>query len=179
MIKIGSDLKFIPWIFAGLAVAFPLMLFLPLSLPFILGAGLVYFGIKQLLKYTNLNKWKKTNGALIKTEVGVLEEIDQYTTHKYYVPLAYFTYSWNNVELKSNQYAFDNKSIRSLDSKEVEKTIELLNSTDSLEVYVNPNNSSEAVLNTTVSKKRYSHAHALIVSGVLVTILGIVLLIRS
>ena len=83
MIKIGSDLKFIPWIFAGLAVAFPLMLFLPLSLPFILGAGLVYFGIKQLLKYTNLNKWKKTNGALIKTEVGVLEEIDQYTTHKY------------------------------------------------------------------------------------------------
>ena len=179
MIKIGSDIKFIPWIFAGIALAFPLMLFLPLSLPFVLGGGLLYFGVKQLLKYKSLNKWEKTNGVLIKTEVGKLEEIDQYTTHKYFVPLAYFTYLWNNVELKSNQYAFDNKSIRSLDSKEVEKTIEFLNSTDSLEVYVNPKNSSEAVLDTTVSKNRFSHAYALIVSGILVTILGIVLLIKN
>ncbi len=179
MKKIGSDINFIPWIFAGLALAFPLMLFLPLSLPFILSGGLIYFGVKQLLKYKSLKKWEKTNGVLIKTEVGTLEEIDQYTTRKYYVPLAYFTYLWNKTELKSNRYAFDNKSIRSLDSKEVEKTIEILNSTNSLEVFVNPKNTSEAVLDTNVSKNRYSQAYALIVSGILVTILGFVLLIKS
>ena len=179
MIKIGSDKKFIPWIFAGIALAFPLTLFLPYSLPFIIGAGLIYFGVKQLLKYKSLYKWEKTKGILIKTEIGELEEIDQYITRKYYVPLAYFTYLWDNTELKSNQYAFDNKSIRSLDSKEVEKKVGTLNSKDSLEVYVNPKNSSEAVLDTTVSKNRYSHAYALIFSGVLSIIIGAVLLIIS
>jgi len=179
MIKINSDIELVPWIIAALAISFPLLLFLPRSLPFLLAGGLIFFGMKQLLKFKNLNKWEKVNGTLIETRIGVLEEIDQYNTNKYYVPLAYFTYVWGSVELKSNKYAYDNKSIRSPDFQEVEKTIKTLNSKESLLVYVNPKNSNEAVLNTTVSKNRYSHVYTLIVSGILVSILGIVLIIQS
>jgi len=179
MIKVDSDFKYVFWVFACIALAFPLTLFLPLSLPFILGGGLIFYGVKQLLTYKSLLSWEKTDGALIKTEIGLLEEMDNYSKNKYFVPLAYFSYIWNGVEYKSNKYAFDNKSIWSLDSKEVEKTVESLKSLETLEVLVNPKNSNEAVLNTNISKNRYSHAYALSVSGIIVTIIGVVLLIKS
>jgi len=152
MIKIDSDIKYIPWILAGIVVALPISMFFPLALPFILGWGLVYFGVKQILKYKSLLSWEKTKGTLIKTDTGMLEEAAEYSMDKYFVPLAYFSYEWDNVEHKSNTYAFDNKSIRSKDAEEV---------------------------NISISKNRKSHAYALLASGVLVTLIGAVVLITT
>jgi len=145
MIKIDSDIKYIPWILAGIVVALPISMFFPLALPFILGWGLVYFGVKQILKYKSLLSWEKTKGTLIKTDTGMLEEAAEYSMDKYFVPLAYFSYEWDNVEHKSNTYAFDNKSIRSKDAEEVEETREYLASLEVLEVFVNPEKPEEAV----------------------------------
>lgn len=182
MRKVGSDFKYMLWVFAGLALAFPLVFLLPLSVPFIIGSGLFFFGAKKINSYKNLKTWVKTEGTLLQADIGGYDEMDDYSKNgknEYYLPLANFSYSWKGSKKESNNYSFDSKSIWSLDPEDIIRKIKDLESLEKLEVYVNPKNPREAVLNIEVSKNRYSHAYAVLASGVLIIILGMVLLIKT
>lgn len=181
MRKIDSDLKYVPWIFGGIALAFPITLIMPLSLPFIIGSGLLFWGLKKINSYKNLRNWKKIEGTLLQTDIGVYHEMDDHSSNgknEYYLPLTYFSYIWNNSKQKSNTYSFDKKSIWSLNSDEATRKVKYLESLEKLVVYVNPKAPSEAVLNIEISKRRFSHAYAVLISGILICLLGVALVIK-
>ncbi len=177
MRKIGSDLKYVPYIFAGLALSFPFVIRLPLALPFIIGSGLIFWGAKRIYLYKSLKNWEKTEGTLIQTDIGVYEEMDKGII-KYYHPLAYFSYIWEGSKNKSNIYSLDKKIIWSVDLEVVTKELTRLEALKQLTVYVNPQAPDEAVLNIEISKNSYSHAYAVLISGILICLLGIVLVIK-
>jgi len=178
MRKVGSDLNYVPWVFAGMALAFPIMLMLPFSLPFIIGGGLVFWGLKKINLFKSVKKWVKTKGTLLQTDIGVYEEMDRGVI-KNYTPLVYFSYLWEGSENKSNMYSIDKKITWSHDLEVITKEINHIESLKELQVYVNPQRSNEAVLNIEISKNSYSHAYAILASGIIIILLGIVLIIKT
>ena len=159
----------------------PLVFFVPLLVPFVLGVIPLLFGIGQIKKYKSLEGWVEVNGNLIQTELGVYDvSVGQYTPPvSHYFPLAQFSYSFNGNEYNSNMYALDRKSVWSTNKDDVLNCIERLKSEDSLKVFVNPQSPEEAVVNLSVSKKRWSHAYALTLGGLILILSGAALVITA
>lgn len=177
----GWDIKHGFWLLLAIIASYPIFSFEPLIILFIIATALLVLGSKQLIRHKNLDKWVEAPGSLLETDLGVYRvSHGQYSPPvKHYYPLAFFSYSYNEKEYKSNEYAFDYKSIWSTEQEAVEDIIKELETKEALNVFVNPKNPTEAVLNRQVSANRLSHYWALFVSGCILFGIGILLWIYS
>lgn len=177
----GWDIKYALWLIAALLISAPLFLWSPLTLLLVVAAVLASVGINGELKNRRVCRWKKVPGKLLKTEIGRYRvSIGQYNEPEdRYFPLAFYSYQYDDYRGESNRYAFDRKSIWSTDREEVENILTKLQAQKSLEVFVNPRQPREAVLNTTVSSTRKSHYRALAISGIIIGCLWGLLLVKA
>ena len=177
----GWDIKHQLWLVLAIFVSYPVLTFEPLIILFLIAAILFIIGTKQIIKSRSLGNWMEITGSLLKTDIGVFRvSFGKYSSPvKHYYPLAYYSYNYNGAHYKSNQYAFDHKSIWSTEQELVEKVIKELESNETINVFVNPNNPKEAVLNRQVSANRLSHYWALLASGCILFVIGIFLSIYS
>ncbi|OZB82166.1 MAG: hypothetical protein B7X28_03950 [Halothiobacillus sp. 13-55-253] len=177
----GWDIKYGFWLLLTFIASYPIFLFEPLIILFVVAIVLLVLGSKQLIRQKNLKKWVETSGLLLETDLGVYRvSHGQFNPPvKHYYPLAFFSYCYNEKEYKSNEYAFDYKSIWSTEQEAVKNIIKELETREALNVFVNPKNPTEAVLNRQVSANRLSHYWALFASGCILFVIGIILWIYS
>lgn len=177
----GWNIKYGFWLLLAMIASYPIFSYEPLIILFFVATTLLLIGSKQLLRHKSLSQWVETSGCLLEVDLAVFRvSHGQYSPPvKYYYPLAFFSYSFNGNEYKSNKYAFDHKSIWSTEQETVENRIKELESKEVLHVFVNPKSPADAVLNRHVSANRLSHYWSLFVSGCVLFVIGILLWIYN
>lgn len=173
----GWDIKYALWLLAALILTTPIFLLSPLVYLFVIATLLTLAGIKRVLIYRDVSSWEKAHGKLIKTDIGQYRiSIGQYSKPEVrYFPLAYFSYQYGDYSSESNQYAFDRKSIWSTDLDEIDLRLAELEAKKTIDVYVNPQHPHKAVINTQISPSRWSHAWAVLISGVTLLFISVLL----
>jgi hypothetical protein len=173
----GWDVYKAFWIIGGISISFPVVMLIPDVVPFIIGLILLWFGYKKYSSYRRLDKWEKSQGKLLNTDIGIYRVSDgQYSpATPFYFPMAHYCYTYKGSTYENNVYAYDKRSIWTTELSSVKKTIATLSNDEGLLVYVNPVNPNESSLNIGISSKRYSQAYSLLVSGLIIVILGIFL----
>ena len=169
MRKIGSDISYLPWLIGAMVIMPPIVFQIsPLAVLLLPALPLLYFGSRKLQSFNNLKNWEKVSGKLKDTDTGVYQVFyDRGGPVDYYFPLAYFEYEYKGKIYESNQYAYDRKSVSSRDANKITKLLEELEEAKLLDVYVNPQDPEQAVLNIEVSRKQKEHQWVLIISGFL------------
>ncbi len=173
----GWDITWAIRLFAALVIATPLFLYAPFTGLLLVSAMLLLTGGLRVLQYRRLADWIMVPGTLLQTDIGTYRvSSGQYgRPDAYYFPLAHYAYEYNSVEGESNQYAYDRQSIWSNDIEAIRTLIADLQARQSIDVYVNPAHPNRAVLTTTISAARWSHAWALVASGIILACAGALL----
>ncbi len=177
----GWDVYKAFWIIGGVIVCFPFVMLIPNAVPFIIGSILLWFGYKQYSSYIRLSNWLESQGKLLNTEIGIYRVAEgQYSPPTpFYFPMAHYSYTYKGGTYENNVYAYDKKSIWTPDISSVERTIASLSNDEDLLVYVNPENPNDSSLNISISRKRYSQAYSLLISGFFIVILGVYLCAKN
>ncbi len=172
MRKVGSDISYLPWLIGALVIMPPLVFQVsPLAVLLLPALPLFFIGVKKLLAFKGLKAWEKVAGKLKATDIGVYQVLyDRGGPVDYYFPLAFFEYEYKGQRYESNRYAYDRKSVSSTDSNEIKNLLEQLEEIEQLDVYVNPLNPQQAVLNIEISRKQKEHQWVLLISGILLFI---------
>ncbi len=175
MKNFGSDISNVSWLIAALVIMPPLaFLITPLAVLLLPALPLFYFGLKKLTDFKRLETWQQVPGELKTTDIGRYQVLyDRGGAVDFYFPLAHFEYEYQGLTYESNQYAYDRKSVASRDLNEINELIERLEEEQQLNVYVNPQNPRQAVLNIEVSKERKEHQWVLLVAGILLAMIFI------
>ena len=170
----GWDIKYGFYILGAFILAAPILLHEPFLALIAIALFLVCFGGNKINNYNSLSRWEKVQGELIQKDIGMYQVSSGASSYpdEYYFPLAYFSYSFEGENYKSNEYSYDRKSVWSTDKREIDAITEDLVLGNKVTVFVNPAQPEMAVLNITVSKQRKSHCYALIVSGLLLIVIG-------
>lgn len=177
----GSDLKYSYWIVIALLVIFPVVLFSPFLVPAIIGGALTWFGASQIRGYRNLPQWHEVKGTLVSTDIGVYEmsEGASGSPVSYFFPIAIYSYVYDGQVLSGASYAYDNKSIWSTNENEARNIILELEQQESIPVFLYPGNPRQSALNLSLSRNRWSHSFALLISGLVIGLVGGLLYVYS
>ena len=156
----------------------PVVFLTPKYAPFVVSLGLIYFGYSQVKAYKELKNWISVPGCLLQTEVGfyTVHESQYGAPTKYYFPMAYYSYSYQDNVYKNNEYAFDAKSVSSAEKQEIENVLANLSKQELIDVYLDPANPHESAIDISIGKKRQSHAYGLCVASFIIFLSGVFLI---
>lgn len=128
-------------------------------------------GLAPLISLKRIKKWHKVNITI--NEARLLSELDviKYARLTYYYPVIEYSYETNGTLVQNNKVSVDKKGIWVDSIDEARKLMDEI--TSNKIAYINPDNTAESIIIPHVSERRISHYKALIVSGAILSTLGI------
>ena len=140
----------------------------------LIGAVLIFYGLKNILKLRSINKWKGVEVSIDKAEIKSEKEfISQYNYYTRYYPIIEYSYIIQGEKIKSNKVAIDKKGIWVDDIETAEKLMKDL--IDNKTAYYNPSRIRDSLLIRSLPKKRIAHYKTLIVSGIFILVISALL----
>ncbi len=141
-----------------------------------LGVFLIGFGYLKVRSSGDVFRWRKTTATIEEASVGVHQVLnDRSGPLAYYSPAVRYTYVHEGRTHSSDCVARDPRGLLSRDRRKVLRLVEMLRSSPTISVYVNPANPEEAVIYPGMSLKRLNHYYAFIFAGILLLALGFAL----
>lgn len=149
----------------------------------VVAAVLLFLGGSAVLQYRTRTNWIEKK-AILKSIKECEEEValSVYRKIKYFYPVIKYEYAANGTTHFGTRVSFEKENFwvpevnQWGDPTPLEKKWWLsLKPGKEIPVYVNPHNAKEAVLIKTVTKNRFSHHLALLASGIIVTLIWLLL----
>jgi len=142
-----------------------------------LGIGMFFRGWLIYKKTMRLDKWLKVTVWISSAEVGTIQESAVNVFLDFYYPKVNYSYELNGRRYESDSVSPDFKGCCFSSQKDAEELLLYIKSDHT--AYVNPDNLSESFLTKFVSLERKAHYRGLLVSGSLVTVIGIMIFIMA
>ena len=140
----------------------------------LIGAVLIFYGLKNILKLRSINKWKGVEVSIDKAEIKSEKEfISQYNYYTRYYPIIEYSYIIQGEKIKSNKVAIDKKGIWVDDIETAEKLMKDL--IDNKTAYYNPSRIRDSLLIRSLPKKRIAPYKTLIGSGIFILVISALL----